>query len=158
MHDRNYLQAFSTHQLSLAISVLLCRTHTTHKLNTKFLEAQIVTHIFCTFRNKLYSKCLIVSLRFACRDKYICGLQSFTPPFQQQTRMAVHYTILCSLRLVGPIIYLSWRDFLKADKAHEILQQTAVFLWIFLRICSVDKKEWMMISNPRQWLRPYAIC
>ena len=61
-------------------------------------------------------------------DKYICRLQSFTPPFQQQTRKAVHYAVLYSLRLVGPVIYSSWCDFLKADKAHKILPQTAMFL------------------------------
>ena len=45
---------------------------------------------------------------------------------------------------------------MKADKAHEILPQTAVFLWIFLRICSVDKermdddfKPMLMIANLR---------
>ena len=78
---------------------------------------------------------------FICRDKYICGLWSFTPPFQQQTRKAVHYAVLCSLHLVGPIIHSSWRDFWKADKAHKILPQTALFLWIFLCICSVDKER-----------------
>ena len=64
-----------------------------------------------------------------------------TPPFQQQTHKAVHYAVLCSLCLVGPVIYSSWCDFLKADKAHEILPETAEFLWIFLRICSVDKER-----------------
>ena len=61
--------------------------------------------------------------------------------FSNKPLKAIHYAVLCSLRLVGPIIHSSWRDFLKADKAHEILPQTAVFLWIFLQICSVDKER-----------------
>ena len=63
------------------------------------------------------------------------------PPFQQQTCKAVHYAVLNSLHLVEPVNHLSLCDFLKADKAHEILPQMAVFLWIFIWICSVDKER-----------------
>ena len=80
----------------------------------------------------------------------------FTKPFQQQTRKAVHYAVLHSLCVVGPVIHSSWFNFLKADKAHEILPQKAEFLWIFLWICSVDKeimdgdfKPVLMIANLR---------
>ena len=58
--------------------------------------------------------------------------------------------------LVGPVIYSSWCDFLKADKAHEILQQTAVFLCIFLRIRSVDKERMDDDFKPASMIPTYA--
>ena len=69
--------------------------------------------------------------------KVCLSWQIYIPPFQQQTRKAVHYAALCSLGLVGPVIHSSWCDFLKADKAHETLPQTALFLWI----CHVNKER-----------------
>ena len=70
--------------------------------------------------------------------------------------MAVHYAVLRNLCLVDLVIHLSRCDFLKADEAHEILPQTAEFVWIFLQICSVDKermdndfKPTSMIANLR---------
>ena len=55
---------------------------------------------------------------------------------------------------IGPVIHSSWCNFLKADKVHKILPQIAVFVWIFLQICSVnqermndDFKPVLMIAN-----------
>ena len=53
--------------------------------------------------------------------------------YEQQTHNAIHCNVLCSLCLVGPVLY--------TDKVYTILLQTTVFVWIFFRICSGDK-EW----------------
>ena len=51
VHDGNYSRAFSIRQLSLASSILSCRTSPTR---AKFLEARIVTCIFCKLVCELY--------------------------------------------------------------------------------------------------------
>ena len=45
-------------------------------------------------------------LKSIFHEKHIYGLQKFTLPFQQQTRNAIHYNILCNLYLVGSFIFL----------------------------------------------------
>ena len=63
-------------------------------------------------------------------------MRSFTPPFQQQCRKAVHYGILCSLCLVGPVIHSSWYDFSIRLTRYTCKQQ---FVPGFPPGCSGDK-------------------
>ena len=69
--------------------------------------------------------------------KKICSLRNFTPPFQQQTCNAVHYTMQPSFSNQD-LLFVSLR--VDSDKAHMIFLQTTVFVRIFLQICRDDNK------------------
>ena len=100
----------------------------------------------CRYINQVYWL-VLCHLRFVFHDKYICSLQSFTPPFQQQTRNAVHYSLLHSLCLVGPVIHQSQCDFCRLIRLTQYSPKQQCLCGYSSRFAVVIKKKWMMISN-----------